>query len=92
MRQKRGAGDVADREDVGDVRAPLLVDGDEAAVVDSTPARSAAISVAVGRPAHRHQHAVEELDGGAFSPSKATRSPSARASIPVTRVSRRMPA
>lgn len=61
VREHRLADDVADREDVRDVRAHLLVDFDEAAVRDGDAGLVGADLLAVRAAADRDQHEVVAL-------------------------------
>ena len=61
VRQHRLADDVADREDRRLVGPPLLVDDDEAAIVDLDARAVEARDLRVRPPADRDQHAIEEL-------------------------------
>src|SRR5271167_2104155 len=65
MGQHRLAHDVADRENMRNVRSHLLVDGDEAALVDGDARRFGADAAAVGPAADGHQHRVENVLPGA---------------------------
>ena len=61
MGEHRLADHVADRVDVGDVGAQLCVDGDEAALVDLTPAASAPIEPPFGARPTATRTRVERL-------------------------------
>ena len=62
--EHRRPGDIADGKDVRHIGAHLLVDGDDAALVDGDAGRGRVDRIAVGAAPHRHEDSIEVLRRG----------------------------
>ena len=68
VREHRLTDDVADREEMRHAAAHLLVDGNEAPLIDGHTGFGGIDRCRIGCTAYRHEHAIEELRlGGRFA-------------------------